>query len=130
MAPAALTAVDDDHTSLAGRLEFIQDGLVLVGHVATTETKQHYPLHGRLQKRMHLKEGRGGVGRGGVGRGSLHTGGGCYTGNRYVYCKAARYSTYETQLTVAGVMPGKSLRMPTFAFISVCTLNLSSSPPR
>ena len=75
MAPAALTAVDDDHASLAGRLEFIQDGLVLVGHVATTETKQHCPLHGRLQKCMHLKEGRGGVGRGGEGWGGVGRGG-------------------------------------------------------
>ena len=36
----------------------------------------------------------------------------------------------ETQLTVVEVMPGKILRMPTLAFISVCTVNLSSSPPR
>ena len=39
MAPAALTAVHNDHTSFAGRLESVQDGLIIAGHVATAKAK-------------------------------------------------------------------------------------------
>ena len=39
MASAALTAVHNDHTSFAGRLEFVQDGLIVAGHIASTKAK-------------------------------------------------------------------------------------------
>ena len=101
---------------------------------------------------MHVPGGGGGGGGGGRGRGrgrGRGGGGGGGVGGKgtTAYSKKAGMITgvcvcacvcvsvwesvvLETQLTVVEVMPGKILRMPTLAFISVCTVNLSSSPPR
>ena len=78
--------------------------------------------------------GRGGGGGGGAGGGEEGQGITAYSkkaGMITGVCASVWESVVlETQLTVAEVMPGKILRMPTLAFISVCTVNLSSSPPR
>ena len=117
-----LGAVYDDDVSLTSCLELLQQTGVDIGNVACSKCLQYHSLHRGLEERAHLGEGEGEFSYMSHSQGLSTEEGEPKSAAIFPFTLTP---SHPHTLTVAAVIPGNILRMPTFWFISVCTSSFS-----